>query len=397
MPSTLPSTDDAARIADLEAELSSRSSELASVRAALAASQAELEARVAELKAIFGDLQVDALPTKCSPASRQSAADLSASEGLKEARQTAADLSASEGDPQLELTRRVTWSQPPSGTPPPLPCDSSEIEISTSETSRASEKQQSPTASDGQSPPPQQLPPLPLFPPEPISVFSERISLVRPRPTDAAPTAPEPPPRPSQDAGVPPSPPPRGSLMELLDGDGGGGGSGGDVGGDGGDGGDGGEGGGGDGGGGDGGGGEGGGGEGGGGEGGGGDGGGEGGGGEGGGDGGGGDGGGGEGGGDGAAQLSQSPAAQGRKFLPATLRRRISTGFLSQPPASSPHGADAKIFSLSAKPPRPPPTLSRGMSAFSGMFSNSGRQSSGSSLRSAQWEAPHGPTQNVFR
>ena len=266
MPSTLPSTDDAARIADLEAELSSRSAELASVRAALAASQAELEARVAELKAIFGDLQVDALPTKCSPASRQSAADLSASEGLKEARQTAADLSASEGDPQLELTRRVTWSQPPSGTPPPLPCDSSEIEISTSETSRASEKQQSPTASDGQSPPPQQLPPLPLFPPEPISVFSERISLVRSRPTDAAPTAPEPPPRPSQDAGVPPSPPPRGSLMELLDGDGGGGGSGGDVGGDGGDGGDGGEGGGGDGGGGDGGGGEGGGGEGGGGK-----------------------------------------------------------------------------------------------------------------------------------
>lgn len=152
----MPSTDDAARIADLEAELASRSTELASVRAALAASQAELEARVAELKAIFGDLQVDALPTRSSLASRQSAADLSASEGLKEARQTVADLSASEADPQLELTRRVTWSQPPSGTPPPLPCirRATSHDISTSETS-TSKKQQSPTASDGQSPPPQ--------------------------------------------------------------------------------------------------------------------------------------------------------------------------------------------------------------------------------------------------
>ena len=420
-------------------------------------------ARVAELEP----------PTRSSPASRQAAADRSAWEELKadqvvscsslaEAEGTPLGCSslgkgsssslgsvtwvgtwddqvdapptsptlhfprASEGDPRLELARRGTWSQTPSGKPPPLPSDSSELlselHSPTASDGRAenclarqfseeqgnslstSGKQQPPTASDGQSPQPQQLPSSPLFPPEPISAFSARISLVNPGPADAAPAPPEPPPRPSQDsdAGVPPSPPPRSCAppappprasltAALLDGDGGGGDGDGatespppspqkaalkwtldaeasavadsarsspDSASDGGVGG----------------------------------------GGDGGGNGGGGDG------GDGAhpARLSRSPAVSGipppKKISPGTLRRRISTGLLSQSSATSPDSSkSSSVLSLSEKPPRPP--LSRGMSAFSGMFSNSGRHSSGSSRGSGQlpWEAPQVPIQTVYR
>ena len=418
-----------------------------------------------------GDLQADAPPiTRSSPASRQAAADRSAWEELKagqvvscsslaegtplgcsslgkgsssslgsvtwvgtwddqvDAPPTSPTLHfprASEGDPRLELARRVTWSQTPSGTPPPLPSDSSELlselHSPTASDGRAenclarqfseeqgnslstSGKQQPPTASDGQSPPSQQLPSSPLFPPEPISAFSARISLVNPGPADAAPAPPEPPPRPSQDsdAGVPPSPPPRSCAppappprasltAALLDGDGGGGDGDGatespppspqkaalkwtldaeasavadsarsspDSASDGGDGGG----------------------------------------------GYGGDGGGGDG-VDGAhpARLSRAPAAGAipppKKISPGTLRRRISTGLLSQSSATSPDSSkSSSVLSLSEKPPRPP--LSRGMSAFSGMFSNSGRHSSGSSRGSGQlpWEAPQVPIQTVYR